>query len=230
MWLLRTFETQSWFNAWHQKKPSIEDLLRCFDREKSDTHAVSAFAAITSADELECATAHFQTYSRTDFALQFIVRFSSDECRRAGIITEPARDEGLTGVSFVDAKHFNLKGTTEQFSELIKIIVGRIWLGEERLRLFPVHQLRYQTAIFSRMPENVIEKAARQRCDKLLSKYQGRHRFSEKQDKITIYGDLCDKHNAALPVEAEIRINLTRGTSFRVLARRFLYRFSRNIS
>jgi hypothetical protein len=230
MWLLRTFQTQSWFNAWHERKPPIENLLKCFDREKSDTDPVSTFRAYTAADELECAAAHFQTFNRTDFAVHCIVRFDSDECRRAGIITEPAANEGLTGVLFVDAKHFNLRGTTDQFSELIKKIVGRIWLGEERLRLFPVHQLRYQTAIFSQMSEHLIEKAARQRCEKLLSKYQGRHRFSEKKDKITIYGDLCDKNSAALPVEAEIRINLTQQTSFRVLARRFLHQLSRYVS
>lgn len=106
MWLLRTFQTQSWFNAWHERKPPIENLLKCFDREKSHTDPVSTFRAYTAADELECAAAHFQTFNRTDFAVHCIVRFDSDECRRAGIITEPAANEGLTGVLFVDAKHF----------------------------------------------------------------------------------------------------------------------------
>jgi hypothetical protein len=230
MWLVRAFQTPSWFNNWHEKKPTIEVLLRCFDREKSDADPVSAFWACTAADELECAAAHFQSFSRTDFAQHFIVRFSSDECRRAGIITEPAANEGLTGVVFVDAKHFNLKGTTAQFSELIKNIVGRIWVGEERLRLFPIHQLRYQTVIFSQMPEHLIEKAASERCEKLLSKYQGQHRFSEKRDRITISGDLCDKQSAALPVQAEMRINLTRQASFRVLVSRFLYQLYRYVN
>jgi hypothetical protein len=199
MRFLRTFETPSWFDEWHLKKPRLEVLLRCFDRNGPSSDPVSVFTIRNPIEELECVAARVQTYKSSELKNHFGVRFDDSECQMARIKLQPTPDEGLTGIKCVDARHYNLIGNQDEFTELIKLIIKKMYGGDERLRKFPPNQVRTQLTMFAHLQKGDLDNAAIARCTKILEKYAVP--IVEK-DKIKVYNEL-ERNGQPVRIETE---------------------------
>lgn len=158
--------------------------------------------------EVECVAAHFQTYNKASVTKQYAVRIHSRDCERAGIQVEADKGEGRTGLKDIDEKHYNLIGNQQQFMNLAKEIVAKIWEGEDRLRVLPEAQLRAQLTVFVHLQANLIASEAKQRCEKALSKTSTMQKKSENGQYVEIYGSLICKSNDEIEVAARRHISL----------------------
>jgi hypothetical protein len=191
MRLLRVFDRQSQFTEWQNPEPELSKLFLGFsiDPKLPKFDPPSVFHVKNELDELECVAGFFQKSGGSPEKL-FGVLLTERDCQIAGIGIS-AEKEG-TGIKQVDARHANLIGDREQFRTLIAGIVGRIWEGEQRLRLFPANQITGQIAVFSKLPGSHICEDSRQACERVLSKTSC-HQFHEKESRVEIVGRLKDK-------------------------------------
>jgi hypothetical protein len=193
--------------SWSNKRPKLSDLLECFGvprQASSVKKPPSAFWASCSSEELENVAAFFQT-SPSSPDKCFGIRFTAEDCAHAGVELDPG-NRGTTGVPFVDGRHVDLRGTPDQFMTLVTRIVSKIWEGQDRVRVFPAHQILGEIAVLARLSGDDIEPEARSRCEQVLAKTPDWIAYS--QDCVTIRGKLDDK--CEFPVTGVRRLKLRR--------------------
>ena len=172
MVLIRPFCSQGWFSEWSIETPPLSKLLQCFEIKSnanpSKVQTASVFSADTLLDELAIVAALLQrNESRAE--KRFGVRLLREDCECAGVHVQECVENKI-GIRVVDTKHLNLTGTLPQFTKLVTRIVQKTWEGDDRLRVFPPHQILGQLAVFAKFANDAIEPEARQRCQNCLNK------------------------------------------------------------
>lgn len=175
---LRIFSRPNRYDAWVSASPQLSFLLDCFgiDRIAQSVKPVSVFRATNPIEELQNVAAYLQT-NQGSVEKTFALRISDEDCQCAGIKVD-SEARGETGLHLIDARHANLTGTPEAFIQLSVRIVGKIWEGEDRLRVFPSHQIIGEMAVLARLEENAIDPHARSRCHRVLEREADRFAYS----------------------------------------------------
>ena len=189
MHFIRVHGQQTHFAAWTEKEPELSKLLLFFDIQASlpKEFVVSVFEVQSELEELESVAAVFQT-TRPSSDKRFGVLVADEDCRKAGIVIDRSQ-RGKTGIHRVDSLHADLRGTPEQFSQLMVEILQRVWQGERRLRIFPAKRITGQVAVFFKLPQDEIDPATRTDCECVLSKANC-HQFNEGNSTVEILGKL----------------------------------------
>ena len=118
---------------------------------------------------------------------------TQDDCSRAGIRFEADAD-GDTGITGVDQRHANLKGSPDAFSELMAGILARFWEGENRLRVFPAWQILGELAVLARLPADQIAEGPRANCQKVLDKHAGMLNYLDDGSGVELKKELTHNH------------------------------------
>src|SRR5207253_1051817 len=145
-------------------------LLGCFrvKRLGADPKPVSVYQINNDLDDVEAAAAT-ALITGGSIEKRFGLVVTEEDCRAAGI-TIDAKEPGTTGVYAVDGRHRDLTGKTEEFAKLMVLIVKAMWEGEQRVRLYPAHQLIGQIAVLSKPLNANIDPSTRQDCVDALGK------------------------------------------------------------
>ena len=184
-------------DCWVDKKPSLSSLLRCFDlisglaADRPVKKPPSVFHACDRREELQNVAAHFQMTSTT-VEKRYAISIKRSDCEKAGVEIKSTR--GKTGVSFVDARHSDLTGTPENFFKLMAVLAGRIWEGENRVRVFSAHAIFGQIAVFSQLPGE-IDPGAKDRCRTILEKCPPWLSHENRDNVVEISGSIIHKPN-----------------------------------
>jgi len=178
MFYLRKIPRRS-AEAWLNKQPILSYLLESFDiggnhPAGKPVRPVSVFFARNAEEEAQNVAAMVQRGNGTTPEKEFVLRISEEDCKRAGVTMR--RSNGDCGVAVVDGRHCDLDGTREVFTELCRVVVGRLWSGEDRCRTFTAKTVLGQVAVLSRLSEG-IEKEAVERCNTMLLANAEDHRF-----------------------------------------------------
>jgi hypothetical protein len=151
------------------------------------------YAAATEAEELQSVAAFYQSNCPKRADKLFGVCLTEDDCDVAGI-SIVADADGNTGVADVDRRHANLTGSQQQFSGLIARILGKLWEGENRLRVFPAWQILGELAVLSRLADNQIAGKARESCQKVVDNHADMLKYSGDGSCVELKKELCYSH------------------------------------
>ena len=205
------------FQRWVADPPDLTQLLNDLDIQRNQTEIKendrpSIYLCQGDAEQLEAVAALVHILGKPPEKC-FGLLIDDADCRAAGVEAIHAPRRGTTGIGRVDQRHYELNGPKENFVELIKRLLGRMWEGEQRLRIYSPQQILGQLALFAELsahpdgspvPVTHIHPGSKELCRRVVALGQGATQTMVQGSTLTIQVRLKDKEEVSVTAQRSL--------------------------
>lgn len=164
IYLLVRFSTKKSFSDWTKDGPNYLQLAQDFLDAKLGECSVYKIEDVK--DKTRVIAGHFTTLNRNRVDKVACIEIKGALISSSGL--ELHKSEGRTGITFIDEKHHDIRGSEDNFSSLVELIIKDYFQGDQPFIGIEPEQLKVFMKEFSNLSVDEIKDYAKKRCLKAL--------------------------------------------------------------